>query len=156
MSVLLGSFLLSLLALFFFVWSLSKNLFGSGVTAATEIFAPNELGRVEDPAATRRQKAELQRAMDPPAPTEPDMTQAAADTCERADQSSLLVVAGVCLTLAVVCLVIASLAGLTAFLKLHMLDWWTHWARLTFGRFRPTSHFSTAETLVFRKAANTA
>ena len=135
-SVLLASFLLSLAALFVFIWSLSKNLFGSGEAAATEIFASNELGRVEDPAATSGQKLELQRAMDPAAPAEPGMTAAAADARDRADQSSSLVV-GVCLTLAVIWLVLASLAGLVSSLKLHMPDWWNQWAWLTFGRIRP-------------------
>ena len=54
--VLLGTFLLSIGALFVFIWSLSNGLFGDGTAAATEIFAPNELGRVEDPAATAAQK----------------------------------------------------------------------------------------------------
>ena len=62
-SVLLGTFLLSIAALFVFIWSLSKGLFGDGTAAATEIFAPHELGTIEDPAATALQKGELQQAM---------------------------------------------------------------------------------------------
>lgn len=62
-SVLLGTFLLSIAALFVFIWSMSKGLFGDGTAAATEIFAPNELGAIEDPAATALQKGELQQAM---------------------------------------------------------------------------------------------
>jgi cytochrome c oxidase cbb3-type subunit I len=50
--VLLGTFLLSILALFIFIWSMSTGSFGDGTAAATEIFAPNELGQIEDPAAT--------------------------------------------------------------------------------------------------------
>lgn len=40
-SVLLGTFVLSIAALFVFIWSLSNGLFGDGTAAATEIFAPN-------------------------------------------------------------------------------------------------------------------
>ena len=38
--VLLGTFLMSIAALFLFVWSMAKGLFGDGSAAATEIFAP--------------------------------------------------------------------------------------------------------------------
>ena len=41
--ILLGTFLLSILALFVFIWSLSTGLFGDGTAAATEIFAPNHV-----------------------------------------------------------------------------------------------------------------
>lgn len=60
-SVLLGTFILSIAALFVFIWSLSNGLFGDGLQAATEIFVPNELGRVEDPAATAAQIERLQQ-----------------------------------------------------------------------------------------------
>jgi cytochrome c oxidase cbb3-type subunit 1 len=135
-SVLLGTFLLSIAALFVFIWSLSNGLFGDGTAAATEIFAPNELGRVEDPAATAAQKGGLQRAMAPG--DEADHTMAAADAAARAraDQSTSLVV-GVSLTLAVVWLVLASLAGLISSIKLHAPDWWVQCEWLTFGRIRP-------------------
>ena len=61
--VLLGTFLMSIAALFLFIWSMAKGLFGDGSAAATEIFAPGELGTVEDPAATAAQKGGLQHAM---------------------------------------------------------------------------------------------
>lgn len=51
-SVLLGTFILSIAALFVFIWYLSNGLFGDGLQAATEIFVPNELGRVEDRKTT--------------------------------------------------------------------------------------------------------
>ena len=135
-SVLLGTFLLSIAALFLFIWSMAKGLFGDGVAAATEIFAPGELGLVEDPAATKAQKGDLQDAMDGSAEGAPGM--AANDTAarDRADQSTSLVV-GVCLTLSVLWLVLASLAGLVSSMKLHMPDWLTQQAWLTFGRIRP-------------------
>ena len=62
-SVLLGTFILSIAALFVFIWSLSNGLFGDGLQAATEIFVPNEIGRVEDPAATAAQIERLQQTI---------------------------------------------------------------------------------------------
>ena len=134
-SMLLGTFLLSIAALFVFIWSMAKGLFGDGTAAATEIFASNELGLVEDPAATAPQKAELQQAMGA-AGVGTKLTAADADARSRADQSTSLVV-GVCLTLAVVWLVLASLAGLISSIKLHAPDWWVGYEWLTFGRIRP-------------------
>ena len=135
-SVLLGTFLLSIGALFVFIWSMSKGLFGDGTAAATEIFAPHELGTVEDPAATAAQKGELQRAMAPQSAAGERMTAADAQSRTRADHSTSLVV-GVCLTLSVVWLVLASLAGLISSIKLHSPDWWVQYEWLTFGRIRP-------------------
>jgi cytochrome c oxidase cbb3-type subunit 1 len=135
-SVLLGTFVLSIAALFVFIWSLSNGLFGDGTAAATEIFAPNELGRVEDPAATAAQKGGLQQAMAPGDEAVHRMTAVDAEARSRADQSTSLVV-GVSLTLAVVWLVLASLAGLVSSIKLHAPDWWVQYEWLTFGRIRP-------------------
>jgi cytochrome c oxidase cbb3-type subunit 1 len=135
-SVLLGTFLLSIGALFVFIWSMSKGLFGDGVAAATEIFAPSELGLVEDPAATLAQKGRLQQAMRPSMDADQGMTVEDADARVRADRSTSLVV-GVCLTLAVIWLVLASFAGLISSIKLHAPDWWVQYEWLTFGRIRP-------------------
>jgi len=135
-SLLLGTFLLSVAALFAFIWSMSKGLFGDGTAAATQIFAPNELGTVEDPAATSAQKGGLQQAVRMGAGSGRGM--AAVDTEARAsaDRSTSLVV-GVCFTLAVVWLVLASLAGLISSVKMHAPDWWVQYDWLTFGRIRP-------------------
>ncbi|MEB0135150.1 cbb3-type cytochrome c oxidase subunit I [Actimicrobium sp. CCC2.4] len=132
-SVLLGTFLLSIAALFIFIWSMSKGLFGDGVAAATEIFGKNELGTVEDPAATALQKGDLQRAM---GAVDEHMSDEEEEIRARADRSTSLVV-GVCLTLAVMWLVLASLAGLISSIKLHSPDWLVQYAWLTFGRIRP-------------------
>ncbi|EGF33270.1 Cytochrome c oxidase subunit CcoN [Oxalobacteraceae bacterium IMCC9480] len=132
-SVLLGTFLLSIAALFIFIWSMSKGLFGDGVAAATEIFGKNELGTVEDPAATALQKGGLQRAM---GAVDEGMSAEEEEIRSRADRSTSLVV-GVCLTLAVMWLVLASLAGLISSIKLHSPDWLVQYAWLTFGRIRP-------------------
>ena len=134
--VLLGTFLMSIAALFLFIWSMAKGLFGDGSAAATEIFAPGELGTVEDPAATALQKGGLQHAMGDAVQGAPRMGASDNAARERADQSTSLVV-GVCLTLSVMWLVLASLAGLVSSLKMHMPDWLTQYAWLTFGRIRP-------------------
>jgi len=134
-SVLLATFITSVLALFVFIASMAKGLFGSGGAAAVQIFDEDELGTVEDPAATRAQRGNLQQAMDPSHARTQRSAQEVA-TRLRADQSSSLVV-GVCLTMAVVWLVLASVAGLVASIKLHAPDWWVSQAWLTFGRIRP-------------------
>jgi cytochrome c oxidase cbb3-type subunit 1 len=134
-SVLLATFVLSVLALFVFIASMGKGLFGSGGAAAMQIFDDDELGEVEDPAATQAQRGNLQQAMDPGHKAAPRQT-AEATLRQRADQSSSLVV-GVCLTLAVVWLVLASVAGLISSIKLHAPDWWVGYEWLTFGRIRP-------------------
>ena len=133
--ILLVTFLLSLLALFVFIASMAKGLFGSGGAAAVQIFDDDELGTVEDPAATQAQRGSLQRAMDPGQQAEA-RTSADVAARRRADQSSSLVV-GVCLTLSVVWLVLASFAGLISSIKLHSPDWWVGMEWLTFGRIRP-------------------
>ena len=134
-SVLLATFILSVLSLFVFIASMAKGLFGSGGSAAVQIFDDDEVGTVEDPAATQAQRGSLQRAMDPGSRAQ---VQSAAEmaTRLRVDQSSSLVV-GICLTLSVVWLVLASAAGLISSIKLHAPDWWVGYEWLTFGRIRP-------------------
>jgi cytochrome c oxidase cbb3-type subunit 1 len=135
-SLLLGTFLLSIAALFAFIWSMSKGLFGDGMAAATQIFAPNEVGTVEDPAATSAQKGALQHAVGMVADSGSGMSSADAQARASADRSTSLVV-GVCFTLAVAWLVLASLAGLISSIKMHSPDLWVRYAWLTFGRIRP-------------------
>ena len=135
-SVLLGTFILSIIALFIFIWSMSNGLFGDGIAAATVIFVPNELGKVEDPAATSLQISGLQQATGPTSATDALVTDEDARARDHADQSTSLVV-GVCLTLAVVWLVLASVAGLISSIKMHEPDWWVQYGWITFGRIRP-------------------
>lgn len=135
-SVLLGTFILSIAALFVFIWSLSNGLFGDGLQAATEIFVPNELGRVEDPAATAAQIKGLQQATGTASEVDSAVSESDAKARDDADKSTSLVV-GVCLTLAVVWLVLASVAGLISSIKMHEPDWWVQYGWITFGRIRP-------------------
>jgi cytochrome c oxidase cbb3-type subunit 1 len=134
--VLLGTFILSIAALFVFIWSLSNGLFGDGFQAATEIFVPNELGRVEDPAATAAQIKGLQQATGTASEGGSSVSDSDAKARDDADKSTSLVV-GVCLTLAVVWLVLASVAGLISSIKMHEPDWWVQYGWITFGRIRP-------------------
>ena len=135
-SVLLGTFILSIAALFVFIWSLSNGLFGDGFQAATEIFVPNELVRVEDPAATAAQIKGLQQATGTASEGGSSVSDSDAKARDDADKSTSLVV-GVCLTLAVVWLVLASVAGLISSIKMHEPDWWVQYGWITFGRIRP-------------------
>jgi cytochrome c oxidase cbb3-type subunit I len=135
-SVLLGTFLLSIAALFVFIWSLSNGLFGDGLQAATEIFVPNELGRVEDPAATAAQIERLQQTTGTASEGSGLVSDSDLKARDDADKSTSLVV-GVCLTLAVVWLVLASVAGLISSIKMHEPDWWVQYGWITFGRIRP-------------------
>ena len=135
-SVFLGTFILSIAALFVFIWSLSNGLFGDGFQAATEIFVPNELGRVEDPAATAAQIKGLQQATGTASEGGSSVSDSDAKARDDADKSTSLVV-GVCLTLAVVWLVLASVAGLISSIKMHEPDWWVQYGWITFGRIRP-------------------
>jgi len=135
-SVLLGTFILSIAALFVFIWSLSNGLFGDGLQAATEIFVPNEIGRVEDPAATAAQIERLQQTTVTASEGSGLVSDSDAKARDDADKSTSLVV-GVCLTLAVVWLVLASVAGLISSIKIHEPDWWVQYGWITFGRIRP-------------------
>jgi cytochrome c oxidase cbb3-type subunit 1 len=62
-ALLLATFLLSLFALFLYIWTMSKGMFGDSTNAALSIFNKNELGTVEDPAATISQLRELQQTV---------------------------------------------------------------------------------------------
>jgi cytochrome c oxidase cbb3-type subunit I len=135
-SILLSAFVLSVVALMFFVWSQRRGLLDDNPDAAHVIFQPAELGRAEDPATTGPQAAALQRVSDAArgqtagAAGEEELAQRAA-----ADASTAPVVFFF-LCSAFVWLLVASAAGLTASLKLHLPDWLVQQAWLSFGRIR--------------------
>lgn len=137
---LLGAFLLSIIGLFVFIWSMRKGLLVENPRAASVIFAPGEIGRVDDPALASAARAELQAAAAEPgdAAHPPD----ALDLEQRiaADRSSAF---PVFMFIAFACgwLLLGSVAGLTASLKLHMPDWLVGQAWETFGRVR-TMHLT--------------
>lgn len=137
---LLGAFLLSLIGLFVFIWSMRKGLLVENPRAASVIFAPGEIGRTDDPALAGAGRAGLQAAAaeagDSGHPPDP------AEMAQRieADRSSafpvFMFIAFACLWL-----LLGSVAGLTASLKLHLPDWLVGEAWQTFGRVR-TMHLT--------------
>lgn len=135
-ALLLATFLVSLFALFLYIWTMSKGMFGDSMSAALSIFNKNELGTVEDPAATISQLRELQETVTGKTQLTDDILKEDLRALSEADQSSSLAV-GICLTLAVLWLVLASFAGLISSIKLHLPDWLTQYSWITFGRIRP-------------------
>ena len=135
-ALLLATFLLSLVALFLYIWSMSKGMFGQDVNAALTIFNKNEVGVVDDPAATITQLKELQESVTGDVPVSDALIKEEIRARSEADQSSSLVV-GTCLTLSVIWLLFASVAGLIASIKLHSPDWLAQYGWITFGRIRP-------------------
>lgn len=129
---LLGAFLLSLLGLFVFIWSLRKGLLVENPRAASVIFARGEIGHVDDPVLDAAGERTLQRAASA-RPGEVDASELQ-DRVE-ADRSSAF---PVFMFAAFACfwLILGSLAGLTSSIKLHAPDWLTQYAWLTFGRIR--------------------
>ncbi len=130
---LLGAFLLSIIGLFVFIWSLRKGLLVENPSAASVIFARGEVGRVDDPALREEGQRSFQQAAHPdPLPhADPGDLQARV----VADQSTAF---PVFMFAAFACfwLLLGSMAGLTASVKLHVPDWLVQQPWLTFGRIR--------------------
>ena len=134
-ALLLATFLLSIVGLFGFIWSLRKGLFDAESSGARTIFSPGEIGRPEEPSASADQHHALTRVVAAhagevagPAPTE-------LAAREAADRSSSFP-AFMLIACATVWLVVASAAGLLSSLKLHWPDLLTGSAWLSFGRLR--------------------
>ena len=135
-AILLSAFVLSFVALLVFIWSQRTGLFDRSGRGAEVIFAPQEIGRIEEPAATHAERGALQGAADAAADGQglaPDTDEL--DARERADASTGPVVFFF-YCCAIVWLLVASAAGLTASIKLHEPDWLVQQAWLTFGRIR--------------------
>src|SRR5262245_43834600 len=120
-TMLLSAFVLSVAALAFFIWSMRRGGLDSDPRGAKVIFEPSEVGHPEDPSSRRTPAADL-------APVE------FAERTE-ADRSSAPVTF-IFLCCAIVWLLVASAAGLTASIKLHSPDWLTQYEWLSFGRVR--------------------
>jgi cytochrome c oxidase cbb3-type subunit 1 len=135
-AILLSAFVLSFVALLLFIASQRTGLFDRRSRGAEVIFAANEIGRIEEPAATRAALGTLQAAADPLAAgrTGPADAVELAERARADASSGPLVFFFYCC--AVVWLLVASAAGLTASIKLHEPDWLVQQAWLTFGRIR--------------------
>jgi cytochrome c oxidase cbb3-type subunit 1 len=132
---LLSAFLLSIVGLFAFIWSLRRGLLVENPRAASVIFAHGEIGKVDDPVLAPAQERAMQAAaieaggvMHAPSAHELE------DRVE-ADRSSAF---PVFMFIAFACfwLLVGSSAGLIASIKLHQPDWLVNQAWLTFGRLR--------------------
>ena len=60
---LLSAFVLSLIGLFAFMWSMRKGLLVENPRAAGTIFAPDEVGKADDPSLTKSGEQLLQQAI---------------------------------------------------------------------------------------------
>ncbi|MGH8804088.1 MAG: cbb3-type cytochrome c oxidase subunit I, partial [Polaromonas sp.] len=132
---LLGAFLLSIIGLFVFIWSLRQGLLVENPAAASVIFARGEIGRVDDPALAGAAQDSMQQAA-----TERGTQLHTADAAELQDRitsdSSTAFPVFMFIAFACMWLLVGSLAGLTSSIKLHEPDWLTSQAWLTFGRIR--------------------
>ena len=127
--------MLSLIGLFAFIWSLRQGLLVENPKAAAVIFAPGEIGRIDDPSLASQAQSAMQSAV-----SARDDPVVAADLTEiddrvAADRSSAF---PVFMFLAFACfwLLVGSLAGMVASIKLHQPDWLVDDAWLSFGRIR--------------------
>jgi cytochrome c oxidase cbb3-type subunit I len=136
--LLLASFVLSLGGLFVFIASMTRGLFGTPEEGSRVIFAPDEENTSEEPAASAANQALLQTEMRGARTSgrSPEMSTADLAARIQADQSSTGPVL-LCLSFAVLWLMLGSFAGFTSSLKLHLPDWLDGAAWLTFGRIRP-------------------
>lgn len=134
-SVLASAFVLSIVALAAFIWAMRQGLFDRDSTGANVIFAPDEIGRTEDPAGSVASRDALQASVTP-ASTEQSLPGAEALAARADADRSTATVTFVFLSSAVVWLIVASLAGLTASIELHAPDRLAEYEWLTFGRIR--------------------
>jgi cytochrome c oxidase cbb3-type subunit 1 len=138
--LLAATFVISVGGLALLVWALVNDQFTMGPEAAETIFGPHEVGRVEDPASPIETRQEMQRER---GAHEVDAEERAElDARARADGSTRVPVIW-WLSSSIVWLLLASLFGLVASLKLHLPDWLVDDAVLTFGRLRP-AHLNVA------------
>lgn len=127
------TFLISVGGLALLVWALANDQFGMGQRAAETIFAPGEVGEVEDPATPSADRASMQQSREAA-----HQTSNSEELFERtvADQSSRTPVL-FWLSSSMIWLLLGSLFGVIASVKLHLPDWLVQDAVLTFGRVRP-------------------
>ena len=139
---LLGAFLLSIIGLFVFIWSMRHGLLVENPMAASVIFARGEIGKVDDPALGDAAQDSMQAAAGPRAAMHAaDATDANATDANElrarvdADTSTAFPVF-MFIAFACMWLLVGSAAGLVSSIKLHQPDWLVSQAWMTFGRLR--------------------
>jgi cytochrome c oxidase cbb3-type subunit 1 len=146
--LLAATFVISVGGLALLIWALANDQFTLGPGAARTIFADGEVGRIEDPATPAADRAQMQRAREDDAVTEPgedeDARRAEQELVFRreADASTRVPVLW-WLVSSLFWLAAASVLGVVASVKLHVPEWLVSEAALTFGRIRP-AHLNTA------------
>lgn len=140
---LLSAFLLSIIALVAFMWSMRKGLFVENFRAAGSIFTEDELDKAGDPSLDAAGHAKLQQAITETkgAGLDKGRNQRGIEDPQQLDDRietdrSTAFPAFTFIAFAMMWLVLGSTAGLTASLKLHWPDWMVSEAWMTFGRIR--------------------
>jgi len=128
---LLSAYLISIVALVFFIIAMIRGWFDSDGRGAEVIFAPNEIGTTDDPAASVEARKALQATL--PVARAPDPKELEARAA--ADDSSRLLTF-VFMGCSILWLLVVSATGLIASIKLHSPDWLGAYEWLTFGRIR--------------------
>ncbi|HEX9171159.1 MAG TPA: cbb3-type cytochrome c oxidase subunit I [Telluria sp.] len=121
------SFLASLCALGFLIWAIARRQFTLSRRDASTIFEPGETGTPDDTTAFGRAAAG----------SEAHRFDVIRERIDQAGRSTVLLMAAA----ATFWLVLGSLFGVIASLKLHLPDWLSAYAPLTFGRVR-TMHLN--------------
>lgn len=134
-AILVSTYVISILGLFVFIWSLRKGGGQSRPNGGRVIFEPGEVGRIEDPAADSGERDALQAVSDAGnanahQPGKADL--AVRFEADRSTRAPVLLLLGT----ATLWLLIGSVFGLISSIKLHEPDWLTDVAWLTFGRTR--------------------
>src|SRR5262249_47736901 len=109
--ILLSTFIVSVIALIFFMVALVKGLFGPDANGATVIFAKNEIGTTDDPAASPEAREALQAAVPDAAAHPQDADELAARAAADASSRTVTFIFMCC---AIVWMLVASAAGLVA------------------------------------------
>lgn len=126
------SFSIAVVGLLALIWAISRRQFLDLGSGAQVIFRPGEVGRPEDPTAPSPDA--LAASVPRPPGRPPDAHELALRA--EADRSSRWPVLAFVHS-AVFWLVIGSVLGLIASVKMHWPDLWTGSAAMTFGRIRP-------------------
>lgn len=126
------TFLISVGGLALLIWALANDQFSMGPGSAQVIFAPGELGQIEDPATPLSERAAMQAQQGEHGGAD---AQALEDRL-LADSSSRQPVL-FWLSSSMLWLLLGSVFGVIASVKLHLPDWLVRDAVMTFGRVRP-------------------